>query len=74
MKPGDWAGPPGRNPTLWPGETRDQIRVPTSQTSPRWSSEGTWLRGMESGVVKDRLTSRQKKESDIGPVHRVWYK
>ena len=39
-----------------------------------WSSEGAWLRGMESGRLKERLTTRQRRDSDMGPVHRVWYK
>ena len=38
-----------------------------------WSSEGAWLRGMESGRLKERLTTRQRRDSDMGPVHRVWY-
>ena len=72
---GDRAGQPGRNPTLWLGEIRDHLITEIRRSDPpRWSSEGAWLRGMESGLVKERLTSRQRKESDIGPVHRVWYK
>ena len=40
----------------------------------RWSAEGAWLRGMDSGHTGDRLTSRQIRQRDMGPVHRVWYK
>ena len=41
----------------------------------RWSAEGAWLRGMNSGNLhQDRMTSRQIRDRDIGPVHRVWYK
>ena len=40
----------------------------------RWSSEGAWLRGMNSGHREERKTSRDIKNRDMGPVHRVWYK
>ena len=64
----------------WREEHRCQARRPgragrqEASTVAWWSSEGAWLRGMESGNVKERLTSRQSRERDMGPVHRVWYK
>lgn len=42
----------------------------------RWSAEGAWLRGMNSGsaLAMGRNTARELREKDMGPVHRVWYK
>ena len=42
----------------------------------RWSAEGAWLRGMNSGagLPRERMTAREMKDRDMGPVHRVWYK
>ena len=42
----------------------------------RWSEEGAWLRGMHSysSLPRSRYSSVAKREIDLGPLHRVWYK
>ena len=42
----------------------------------RWSEEGAWMRGMHSysSLPRSRYSSVARREIDLGPLHRVWYK